>query len=301
MIFAAPSSSSWQHHFIETNRIRLHCVTQGEGDLVVLLHGFPEFWYSWRYQIPALARHFKVVVPDLRGYNDSDKPSGGYDLDTLSNDIRGLIENLGYLRAHVVGHDWGGAIAWHLAQRFPQHLNRLALLNAPLPHRFTRELVGNLDQLRRSWYVLAFQIPALPEWLIQQNLQAFVKNAFQGQAIRKGAFSKTDTELYQAALAKPGVLTAALNYYRQLFSPQAWVQLWERSPKPINIPTLVLWGEEDGFLSRKLIDGIDKLITAPSRLISIPECGHWIQQEVPQTVNRELLNFLRQPIKSKSS
>lgn len=108
-------STAWQHCFVETNRIRLHCVTQGEGELVILLHGFPEFWYSWRYQIPALAKHFKVVVPDLRGYNDSDKPASGYDLDTLGQDIRGLIENLGYRRAHLVGHDWGGTIAWHVS------------------------------------------------------------------------------------------------------------------------------------------------------------------------------------------
>lgn len=109
--FALDSNSNWNHLFVPTNRIRLHCVTQGEGDLVVLLHGFPEFWYSWRHQIPVLARHFKVVVPDLRGYNDSDKPNSGYDLDTLSIDIKGLIRNLGYRKAHIIGHDWGGSIA----------------------------------------------------------------------------------------------------------------------------------------------------------------------------------------------
>jgi epoxide hydrolase 4 len=288
-------NSEWQHRFIETNRIRLHYVTQGEGELVILLHGFPEFWYSWRHQIPALARHFKVVVPDLRGYNESDKPASGYDLDTLSLDIRGLIENLGYLKAHVVGHDWGGAIAWHLAQTFPQVLHRLAVLNAPHPQRFMQELMSNADQVRRSWYMLAFQIPGLPEWLIQNNLRTFVKNMLQGQAIRKGAFSARDTEMYEAALEKPGVLTAALSYYRQWLSPQTWWQQWGRSPKLVTVPTLVLWGEDDVFLSQQLTQGIDKLVSGPLQLTSIPQCGHWIQQEVPQTVNRELLNFLRSP------
>jgi epoxide hydrolase 4 len=288
-------SSGWQHRFIETNRIRLHYVTQGEGELVILLHGFPEFWYSWRHQIPALARHFKVVVPDLRGYNDSDKPDSGYDLDTLSLDIRGLIENLGYLKAHVVGHDWGGAIAWHLAQTFPQVLHRLAVLNAPHPHRFMQELLSNVDQLRRSWYMLAFQVPGLPEWLIQHNLRTFLKDMLHGQAVRKGAFSPQDTRMYEAALEKPGVLTAALNYYRQFLSPQTWLHHWGRSPKPITVPTLVLWGEDDVFLSQQLTKGIDKLVSAPLQLTAIPQCGHWIQQEVPQTVNRELLNFLRSP------
>jgi pimeloyl-ACP methyl ester carboxylesterase len=286
-------STGWQHCFVPTNNIRLHCVTQGEGDLVVLLHGFPEFWYSWRFQLPALAKHFKVVVPDLRGYNDSDKPREGYDLDTLARDICGLVENLGYTRAHIVGHDWGGAIAWYLAHRFPQVTDRLAILNAPHPQRFMRELVSNLDQLRRSWYVLAFQVPNLPEWLIQQNLKDIVKNLFHDQAIRKGAFSRQDTEIYQAALEKPGVLTAALNYYRNLLSPQSWLRSWGRSLDPVIAPTLVLWGEDDTFLSRNLVEGVEKFVRAPFKVSLVPHCGHWIQQEAPQTVNRELLQFLR--------
>lgn len=286
-------SSGWQHHFIETNNIRLHCVVQGEGDLVVLLHGFPEFWYSWRHQIPALAQHFKVVVPDLRGYNDSDKPKGGYDLDTLSADIGGLVESLGYLKAHIVGHDWGGTIAWHLAQKFPNLLDRLAILNAPHPHRLMQELVGNLDQLRRSWYMLALQVPTLPEWLIRQNLPSIVKALFQDQAIRKGAFTKWDTELYQAALEKPGALAAVLSSYRQLLLPQTWLANWGRAPLPITAPTLVLWGEDDVFFTPKLTEGMDSLVSAPLKLKLLSQCGHWIQQEVPQTVNRELLEFLR--------
>jgi epoxide hydrolase 4 len=289
------SSDTWQHCFVETNRIRLHCVTQGEGDLVVLLHGFPEFWYSWRHQIPVLARHFKVVVPDLRGYNDSDKPESGYDLDTLSADIRGLIESFGHLRAHIVGHDWGGTIAWYLAQKFPQSLDRLAVLNAPHPQRFLQELVSNLDQVSRSWYVLAFQVPGIPEWLIQQNLRSFVQKLFQEQSIRKGAFTTRDTEIYRAALEKPRVLSSALNYYRQLLSPQSWLRNWGRSPDLVTVPTLVLWGEEDVLLSQKLTEGIDQLVSAPLELKTIPHCGHWIQQEAPQTVNRELLCFLQRP------
>ena len=287
-------NSGWHHRFVETNHIRLHCVMQGEGDLVVLLHGFPEFWYSWRYQIPVLARHFKVVVPDLRGYNDSDKPEHGYDLNTLSADIRGLIENLGYVRAHVVGHDWGGVIAWHLAQRFPHYLNRLAILNAPHPQRFVQELVSNLDQIRRSWYVFAFQVPGLPEWLIQQNIKNFVQDFFRGQAIRKGAFTAEDAQMYEAALSKPGVLSAALNYQRQLFSLQNLLRQWRRSPEPITVPTLVLWGEEDALLSTKLTEGLEQFMAAPFKLKFVPHCGHWIQQEAPQTVNRELLSFLQQ-------
>jgi epoxide hydrolase 4 len=190
--YTASLQAGWQHQFVETNNIRLHCVTQGEGELVILLHGFPEFWYSWRHQIPVLARHFKVVVPDLRGYNYSDKPASGYDLDTLSSDVMGLIKSLGYTKAHIVGHDWGGAIAWHIAQKFPQVLDKLAILNAPHPQQFLQEIGTNLDQFRRSWYLFAFQMPGIPEWLIQQNIKEFVLNVFRGQAIRKGAFSAED-------------------------------------------------------------------------------------------------------------
>ncbi|MGB3492218.1 MAG: alpha/beta hydrolase [Elainellaceae cyanobacterium] len=287
-----PTSSNWKHIFVETNRIRLHCVTQGEGELVVLLHGFPEFWYSWRHQIPALAKHFKVVVPDLRGYNDSDKPRSGYDLDTLSADIRGVIRNLGYLNANIVGHDWGGSIAWHMAHRFPQYVQRLAVLNAPHPQRFMQELVSNVDQLRRSWYWLAFQVPNLPEWAIRQNLQQFIQNMLQEQAVRKGAFTTQDTEIYQAALAKPGVLSSALGYYRQFFSPQGLWRNWGQMT-PVNVPTLVLWGEDDFLLTQALTNGLETLVSAPLKLKFVPQCGHWIQQEVPQTVNRELIRFLR--------
>lgn len=283
----------WNHHFIEANQIRLHYVAQGEGEPVVLLHGFPEFWYAWRYQIPVLSRHFRVIVPDLRGYNDSEKPLTGYDLETLTNDIRCLIENLGYRCAHVVGHDIGGAIAWNLAQRFPHCIDRLGILNAPHPQRFMQSLLSNFDQTRRSWYMFAFQIPLLPEWLIRLNLREFVLNALREQAVRKSAFTRENAQIYEAALQKPGVIGAALNYYRQMFTPSAWLPHLLQSPALIQAPTLVLWSEEDVFLSRQLVQGLEKLIAAPFDLKLVPDCGHWMQQEAPQTVNRELLRFLR--------
>ncbi|MCY7407257.1 MAG: alpha/beta hydrolase [Alkalinema sp. CAN_BIN05] len=285
-----------QHHFIQANRIRLHYVTEGEGDLVILLHGFPEFWYSWRYQIPVLARHFKVVVPDLRGYNQSDKPSTGYDLTTLASDIKGLIENLGYERAHIVGHDFGGAIAWRFAQKFPHMLNRLAILSAPHPSRFAANLIQDLNQLRRSWYIFAFQVPGLPEWLIQQNLKNFVQTVFRGLAVRKGFFTRETSAMYEAALRQPGAIASALNYYRQLFSPLIWISdTWSTmssgSPQLITAPTLVLWGEEDAVLSARIAEDLRHAVSASFELKFLPNCGHWIQQESPQTVNRELLAF----------
>jgi len=180
-----------------------------------------------------------------------------------------------------------------MAQKFPQYLNRMVILSAAPVQRFVQELVSNLDQLRRSWYILSFQIPGIPEWLIQQNLAEFVKNLLREQAIRKGAFTKEDTQMYQSALAKPGALSAALNYYRQMFSPWNWVRDWMNTPNPITVPTLVLWGEEDSLVTPKVTRGLERLIAAPFNLKLIPHCGHWLQQEAPQTVNRELLAFLR--------
>lgn len=286
-------NQGWQHQFLDVNHIRLHCVTQGEGDLVLLLHGFPEFWYSWRFQIPVLARHFKVVVPDLRGYNDSDKPRHGYDIDTLSNDILALIETLGYDRAHIVGHDCGGFIAWHLAQKFPQAVQNLGILNAPPPNRLFQEMWGQATHLWRSWPLLACQVPGLGEYWLAQNLRGFIKDVFQRYSTRKGAFSPETVQIYQSALEKAGAITAVLQSYRHLFSPQQWWQQMTHTPEAIASPTLVLWGEDDPVAHPGLVEGLESWIQAPWRVKLLPDCGHWAQQEVPGLVNRELLGFLR--------
>jgi epoxide hydrolase 4 len=283
----------WRHEFVETNNIRLHYVTQGEGELVILLHGFLEFWYSWRHQLPILSRHFKVVAPDLRGYNDSDKPEGGYDLENLCRDIQGLIEALGYQKARIVGHGWGGSIAWSLAENFPQRVQSLALLSSPHPQRFIQEAVSNLDQFGRSWYIWAAQVPNLPEIFMRASLPEIVNNLFQQQSIRKGAFSQEDAAIYEAALAKPGAIQAALSHYRQLLAPLNLAKLMSRSPGSITRPTLILWGQDDTLFSHRLSKGLERMISAPYRLKLLDQCGHWINQEAPQTVNRELTQFLK--------
>jgi epoxide hydrolase 4 len=287
---------TWGHQYIDTNKIRLHCVTQGDGELVILLHGLLEFWYSWRYQIPALSKRFKVVVPDLRGYNDSDKPQAGYDLDTLSQDICGLIQALGYKRAHIVGHDWGGTIAWHFAQHFPEHLGKLAILGAPHPQRLRQAILSNWEQVQRSWYFLALNFPGLPDWLIEQNLRPLLSNMFQQQAVRKSAFTRFDTDLYQVALQKPGVIGSVAKHAQQFLSLRAWWQDWRAMQATIINPTLVMWGEEDSLLCPSLLQNLETLVQAPYELKAVPVCGHWIQQEAPDTVNRELLNFLSQAL-----
>lgn len=286
--------SPWRHEFIETNNVRLHYVTQGEGELVILLHGFLEFWYSWRHQLPQLSRHFKVVALDLRGCNDSDKPRGGYDFETLTQDIQGLINALGYQQARIVGHGLGGTLAWSLAEKFPHLIRSIALLAAPHPQRFVQDAVGNFDQFGRSWYIWAAQVPNLPEWILRANLPEVVRNLFQQQSVRKGAFSAEDTAIYQAALAKPGAIRASLDYYRQLLSLNNLGKIITSSPSCIARPTLILWGQDDTMFSHRLAQGLERLILAPCHLKLIGQCGHWANQEAPQTVNRELTQFLKQ-------
>lgn len=289
----------WQHRYVISNNIRLHYVTQGAGDLVVLLHGLPEFWYSWRHQIPALARRFTVVVPDLRGFNDSDKPVNGYELDTLVADIHGVIASLGYAKAHIVGHDWGGAIAWRFAQEFPQMLDRLAVLSLPCPQTPLSLLSGSFDRLRRVSALLGLQWENRSESRstrlqanLQANLQTWVAQLFREQSVRQAAFSAEDTQLYQAALSKPGALTALIEHYRQCLSPQVFLEnLWKMTKNPES-PTLVLFGADDATIDQSLWQNVKQSIRVPFTLKSITHCGHWIQQEAPQTVNRELLAFL---------
>ncbi len=296
MTAVALSTSSlvgpWTHGYANTNGIQLHYVTQGEGELVLLLHGFPEFWYSWRHQIPVLAKKFRVVVPDLRGYNDSDKPDTGYDLDTLTHDVQGLLTHFGSKTASVVAHDWGGSIAWHWAQHFPDQIRKLVVLNSPHPACMRRELLSNLDQFQRSWYLFFFQLPWLPEWLFQRNLNEWVQQIFQETSIRKSAFTRQDLNIYKTALAKPKVISSALKYYRAIFDLRA-VQNWLTEPiHQILSPTLLIWGEEDQVLSKSLTENMEQFFSNTFRMEFIGDCGHWTQQEAPQTVNRLLLDFL---------
>lgn len=286
---------SWEHRYISANSVKLHYVTQGSGKLLILLHGLFEFWYSWRHQLSYLSRHFKVVVPDLRGYNDSEKPHNGYDLDTLSTDISSLIHRLGYEKAYVVGHDWGGTIAWHLARRFPAKVDKLAILSSPQRWQtaLTQGLSQSWEHLQRNWHLLALQTPGLPQWLIKDNLPSLLTYLFQQQVVRKSSFTKANTDLYEAALQKPGVVPALLQHARHCFSLSDWIVSWASPSRLSNVQasTLVMWGEDDRLIPEA---GIFSKDVATEAIIkrSIPDCGHWIQQEAPSSVNRELIEFL---------
>jgi len=284
------TTETWQHREIMTNGIRMHYVTQGTGPLVVLLHGFPEFWYSWRYQIPFLAEHgYTVVAPDLRGYNDTDKPRTGYDVATLTRDIAGLVKGLGQEKAIIVGHDWGGALAWVFAASYPQMTDRLIVMNAPHPAAMMREF-RTLKQLRKSWYIFFFQIPWLPEYALLRNNANEIGRMLRGAAIQKSVFPREVTAIFQQAMSKPGATTAALNYYRQLFRR---LPASSKDPRArVTAPTLLIWCEQDIALSIELTTGLEQWV-GDLEIKRIPDSGHWVQQEQPEKVNQFVLNFLQ--------
>lgn len=288
--YATPVSEL-EHHFIEVNGVRLHYAAQGEGPLVILLHGFPECWYSWRHQMPALAdAGFRAVAPDMRGYNLSDKPKRGYDIETLVDDVVALGRALGGgdARVHLAGHDWGGVVAWQVAWRHPGLLKSLTIMNAPHPSAFAQHARRSPRQMLKSSYMLFFQAPRLPEWALTRNRAAAIANAFRRAAARPDAFSEADLDVYREAMLRPGAATATLNYYRQAIRQGSKVL----PATPIAVPTLVLWGEDDPVLGSNLNDDLERWVKNVT-IRTIAGCGHWTQQERPDVVTREMLDWLR--------
>ncbi|MDE3096695.1 MAG: alpha/beta hydrolase [Chloroflexota bacterium] len=277
------------HRFVEANGIRFHVVEQGTGPLVLLLHGFPEFWYSWRHQLPALAgAGFHAVAPDLRGYNLTDKPAHGYRIEELVEDVVELAHALGEGRAHVVGHDWGGIIAWQSAWRRPEFVRSLVTMNAPHPAAFARYLLRSPRQMLQSSYMLFFQAPGLAEWALTRRNAAAIASALRRSARHPEVFTAADIEAYRAAFLRPGVARCSLAYYRQAFR-----QRWQALPdSPIETPTLVLWGQDDPVLRRQMNDRLGEWVkNITIRLIL--DCGHWTQQEQPDVVSHEVIGWLR--------
>jgi pimeloyl-ACP methyl ester carboxylesterase len=279
-----------RHRTIETNGVRLHAVEAGPegGPLLILLHGFPEFWYGWHRQIePLAAAGFHVLAPDQRGYNLSDKPRAvaAYDADLLARDVLGLIDGAGARKAFVVGHDWGGAVAWWLGIRYPERIERLALLNIPHPLVMQRALRKNPEQRKKSSYIFFFQIPWLPERSFRAlNFAAGVK-ALRGSS-RPGTFTDADLDRYREAWSQPGAVRSMIHWYRATFRSRPKLPA---SPR-VSVPTLLLWGAQDRFLGREMaqpsIDFCDH-----GRLEFFAEASHWIQHEEPERVSRELVGF----------
>ncbi len=269
--------------------IRLHVAEAGPADGLptIVLHGFPEFWYGWRRQIgPLTEAGLRLVLPDQRGYNCSDKPEGlaAYHLDRLAADVIELANHYGFATFRLVGHDWGGLVAWWTASFHPERIARLAILNAPHPAVFGPYVRRHPTQMLRSLYVGFFQIPRLPETRLTANDGAVLRQAL-AKTGRKGSFTAADLDRYAEAWARPGAMTAMLNWYRALRLPRPGT-----APR-ITMPTLILWGRRDHALESGLAEASLALCDA-GRIAWFPEATHWVQHDAAEAVNASLIAFL---------
>lgn len=277
-----------EDHYVTTNGIRLHVVQCGPpaGPLVLLLHGFPEFWYGWHRQIPALAAAgYRVWAPDQRGYNLSDKPRpvAAYAPAELVADVLGLIDAAGRQTARVVGHDWGGMVAWQLAAQHPGRVAQVAILNVPHPAVFAQALRRSGRQRRKSWYALLFQLPWLPEWLARLNHWWAGRKALLGTS-RRGTFGPDDLRRYRLAWSQPGAMRSMINWYR------AAVRV--RGPRvgPVAVPLQLIWGRRDAFLEARMAQESLKYCDQ-GWLTYFDKATHWVQHEEAARVNELLLSF----------
>jgi pimeloyl-ACP methyl ester carboxylesterase len=280
-----------KHTTIATNGVNLHVVQAGrsDGELLILLHGFPDFWYGWRKQIPYLAElGFRVWVPDQRGYNLSDKPQGvyNYTLDVLAKDVIGLIDAAGVEKACIVGHDWGAAVGWRLANQYPQRVKKMVILNVPHPTVARRIMLTNFSQMRRSWYVFFFQLPFLPQWM--SSLFDFRGTAMAMQrSARPGTFTKEDLQEYRRSWGRTGNMLSMINWYRAAAQLRV-----EKLPSPrITVPTLIIWGKQDTALEPIMAERSLE-ICDDGKLVYIDDATHWVHHEEPEQVNALIGEFL---------
>jgi pimeloyl-ACP methyl ester carboxylesterase len=288
-----------KHDYAEVNGVRLHYVTAGSGKLVLFVHGFPEFWYAWKDQLAEFGRDHQAVALDMRGYNLSSKPPevDRYHMKDLVEDLRALAKALGHERFVLVAHDWGGAVAWALAIRHPECVEKLVIVNSPHPAVFARELAQNPEQQKASRYMLTFQTPKAEE-LLSANGYAPLVNIVMGEGLKAGHFTEDDRKAYIEAWSQPGALTGGLNYYRaSRIGPPAGAEAKPRSFDPgtqsltVNVPTLVIWGEKDAALTPGNLDGLEEFV--PNLTVRrIPDGSHWVVHERPAEVNGHIRDFI---------
>ena len=281
---------------IEANGMRFHVLEAGSGDrLALCLHGFPELAYSWRNQLPVLAGEgWRTWAVDLRGYGQSDRPVGReeYAIEKLLDDVAGLIDASGARETWLLAHDWGGVIAWLFAIRRVRPLARLTILNLPHPACFERALGRGFRQRLRSWYVLFFQLPWLPEKMLGARGARMVGRAFRDMAVNKQNFPDAVLDVYRRAALQPGALTAMVNYYRAFVSGGGARRQRSLGYAKIEVPTLVIWGERDTALGVETLEGTEEFVSNLT-LHRLPNASHWVQQDAPEEVNALLVAWSR--------
>lgn len=282
------------HEFIDAGDLRFHVATCGEGErLALCLHGFPECWYSWRHQIPLLAGlGYRVWAPDLRGYGETSKPRGmqSYSVEALMADVGALIDASGARSVTLVGHDWGGIIAWFVAIRNVRPLDRLVVMNAP--HPFAAEpAFRTWTQRRKSWYALFFQLPWLPEVLLRARGCRAVGEAMRATSVDPHRFPDEALAIFREAAARPGALTGMVNYYRAFIRGGGWARQRALGAGVITTPTLMIWGEQDVALTLETTSGTDAWVEDLTSKF-LPDASHWVQQDAPDVVAEILTSWL---------
>lgn len=282
------------------NQLSFRVAMAGAGErLVLCLHGFPESAVSWRYQIGPLAHAgYRVWAPDLRGYGGTARPQGiaAYGIDSLMNDVDGLIETAGAQRAILVGHDWGGIIAWYYAMRNPKRVEALVIMNAPHPACFERE-VRRWRQLHRSWYMGFFQIPLLPELALSAGHGYVIGQIFERMTMHRAYMPNDIVDLYRQQACKRGALTAMINYYRAAFRGGSALRQRRLGYQKIDTPTLVIWGLRDQALVAQNLDRLSEFVNDPT-VVTIADAGHFVHEDKPEEVTRHLLTWLQEKLGS---
>ena len=285
--------SPLEFRVLHINGIALHVVFAGSasGKPLLFLHGFPEFWFAWRLQIDHfVASGYRVIIPDQRGYNLSDKPAGiaSYSIDLLAKDVVGVLDAVTDSKAFVVGHDWGAGVSWYLAARYSERVSRAAMLSVPHPRIFVKNLITNPVQLRRSWYLFLFQLPWLPEFVLRRRDWALLVRVLRDTSPR-GVFSDRDLEQYKESWARKGALTAMLNWYRAALLRPSKLALDPEASR-VKVPTLLIWGKNDQFagegMARESLQHCDD-----GHLEMFETATHWVQHEEPAQVNTLLSQF----------
>ena len=277
--------SSIEYEFVSVNEIHLHVATAGpkDGDSVILLHGYPDAHFGWRDQIVALSdAGFRVIAPDQRGYNLSDKPKGvkNYRMDMLVSDIIALADHYGFATFHLAGHDFGGIVSWNLAESHPERLKRMVIFNAPHPAVMSRFQVENKEQRKKSWYAYFFRLPWLPEMVTQAGNWKMLANAL-GES-----FSDDEINEYRRAWSQPGANTATINWYRALFKQKEQ----DRSNSLIDVPTLVVWGEQDPHIMWQSAEP-SAAMTTSGQVVYIDDATHWVLRDAPEKTRELLVDF----------
>jgi pimeloyl-ACP methyl ester carboxylesterase len=267
------------HGFAQSGDVRIHYVTNGEGPLLVMIHGFPDYWYTWREQMPVLAEKFQVVAIDQRGYNESDKPEGvpNYAMDKLVGDIRAVIQHFKKEKAVVVGHDWGGMVAWSFAMMHPEMTDRLIVLNLPHPNGLLRELANNPEQQKNSAYARQFQRPDAAAKLTPEGLSMWVKDEDARKKYVE-AFRRSSFE-------------AMLNYYKANYPKEPYAAPVLPFPK-IQCPVLLIHGLKDKALLSDALNGTWNWIDSDLTLVTVPDADHFVQQDAADLVTRAMVSWL---------